>query len=112
MGALVEELRQDERRRRRVALLVVSACVAGVGAWLTAPFGIVLLTRGEAAGWALVAVGAVLAAATVVAILGARRAHRAPESRPGKPNPHFDEPQPSPDPRGGYSMNGSYLGSR
>ena len=111
MSALMEGLQREERRRRRVALLVVLSCVAGLGVWLTAPFGIVLLSRGDAVGWLLVAAGAVLLALTVVGILGARRSHRAAHSLPGKPNPRFDEPEPSPDPRGGYSMSGSYLGS-
>lgn len=112
MGALMEGLQREERRRRRVAALVVIACVTGAGVWLTAPFGVVLLTRGEALGWLLVAAGAVLLAATVIGAVGARRLHRAPQSLPGKANPRFDEPEPSPDPRGGYSMVGSYLGSR
>jgi len=111
MSALMEGLQREERRRRRVALFVVLSCVAGLGVWLTAPFGIVLLTRGEVAGWLLVAAGAVLLALTVVGILAARRTHQPVHSLPGKPNPRFDEPEPSPDPRGGYSMSGSYLGS-
>ncbi|WP_374006919.1 hypothetical protein [Leifsonia sp. LS-T14] len=112
MSALMAGLERDERRRRRVTLLVVVSCVTGLGTWLAAPFGVVLLTRGEPIGWLLLAAGAVLLAATVVAIAAARRVHRAPESVPGKANPRFDEPQPSPDPRGGYSTVGSQLGSR
>jgi len=111
MSALMEGLQREERRRRRVALLVVLSCVAGLGVWLTTPFGIVLLTRGEVAGWLLVAAGAVLLVVTVLGIIAARRSHRPPESVQGKPNPRFDEPEPSPDPRGGFSMSGSYLGS-
>ena len=111
MSALMEGLQREERRRRRVALLVVLSCVAGLGVWLTAPFGIVLLSRGDAVGWLLVAAGAVLLALTVVGLLAARRSHRPAQSLPGQPNPRFDEPEPSPDPRGGYSMSGSYLGS-
>lgn len=111
MSALMEGLQREERRRRRVALFVVLSCVAGLGVWLTAPFGIVLLTRGEVVGWLLVAAGAALLAVTVFCASVARRLHRAPESLPGKPNPRFDEPEPSPDPRGGFSMSGSYLGS-
>jgi hypothetical protein len=112
MSELMAGLRQDERRRGRVTLLVVLSSLTGVGTWLAAPFGIVLLTRGDAIGWLLVALGAVLLAATVVAIIAARRVHRAPSSASGKPNPRFDEPQPSADPRGGYSTVGSQLGSR
>ncbi|MGO4299799.1 hypothetical protein [Leifsonia sp. RAF41] len=112
MSALMAGLEQDERRRRRVALLVVVSCLTGVGTWLAVPFGVVLLTRDQPVGWALVAVGATLLAATVLAIVAARRVHRAPESASGKANSRFDEPQPSPDPRGGYSMVGSQLGSR
>lgn len=107
----MEGLRREERRRRRVALFVVLSCVTGAGVWLTAPFGIVLLTRGDMAGWLLVAAGAALLALTILGILAARRSHRPAQSLPGKPNPRFDEPEPSPDPRGGYSMSGSYLGS-
>lgn len=111
MSALLVGLERDERRRRRVALLWVLAFLAGAGTWLTAPFGIALATRNEPIGWVLIAVGAVLLAATVLAVVLARRLHRAPQSLPGKANPHFDEPRPSQDPRGGYSMNGSMLGS-
>ncbi len=111
MGALMEGLQREERRRQRVALLVVLSCVAGLGAWLTAPFGVVQLTRGDAAGWLLVAAGVVLLGVTLVGILAARRSHRAPQSVPGRPNARFDEPEPSQDPRGGFSMPGSYLGS-
>ncbi|MFP3380552.1 hypothetical protein SB767_29985, partial [Bacillus sp. SIMBA_069] len=75
-------------------------------------FGIVVLTRGDLLGWVLIAAGIVLLAATVVAIVAARRLRRAPESAEGKANPVFDEPRPSSDPRGGYSMVGSQLGSR
>lgn len=112
MSALLAGLERDERRKRRVASLVVLSCVTGLGTWLAAPFGVVLLTRDEPIGWVLLLVGAVLLAATVVAIVAARRVYRAPESAPGKANPRFDEPQPSPDPRGGYSTVGSQLGSR
>ncbi|WP_431247194.1 hypothetical protein [Leifsonia xyli] len=111
MSALMEGLQQEARRRRRVAGLVVLACLTGVGAWLTAPFGVVLLTRGDAVGWALVAAGAMLLAGTVLLGMAARRRHRPPESLPGKANPRFDEPEPSRNPRGGYSMVGSQIGS-
>ena len=112
MSELMAGLKQDEQRRRRVTLLVVLSCLTGIGTWLAAPFGIVLLTRGDAAGWLLVALGVVLLAATVFGIVAARRTHRAPSSASGKANPRFDEPQPSADPRGGYSMIDSQLGSR
>lgn len=111
MSALLVGLEQDERRRRRVALLWIVAFLTGAGTWLTAPFGIALVARGETAGWVLIAAGAVLLAATILAVVVARRMHRAPEVLPGKANPRFDEPVPSPDPRGGYSMGGSMLGS-
>ena len=111
MSALLAGLEEDERRRRRVALLWVVAFLTGAGTWLTAPFGVALVARGETIGWVLIAAGAVLLAATVLAVVFARRLHRPAESLPGKANPRFDEPEPSPDPRGGYSMNGSMLGS-
>jgi hypothetical protein len=59
----------------------------------------------------LLAAGVVLLALTVVGILAARRAHRTLDCGMGRPNPRFDEPQPSPDPRGGYNMAGTQLGS-
>ncbi|WP_431279240.1 hypothetical protein [Leifsonia poae] len=111
MSALMAGLEQDERRRRRVVLLVVLSCVTGLCTWLAAPFGIVLLTRGEPTGWALLAGGTIMLALTVVEILAARRAHHPPVSAAGRPNPRFDEPQPSPDPHGGLSMAGTQLGS-
>ena len=111
MGALMEGLLQEERRRRRVAALVVAALFAGVATWLSLPFGIVLLIRGEWIGALLVAFGVVSLTATGVAIVAARRARRPPESLPGKPNPRFGEPEPSRNPRGGYSMVGSQIGS-
>ena len=111
MSALMKELEQTERRRRRVALLVVVACLAGAATWLTGPLGVVMVVRGEPLGWALIAVGVLLLAATVVAIVAARRIHVAPVSAHGKANPAFDEPTPSPDPRGGNSMIGMGIGS-
>src|SRR6478735_7327286 len=111
MTQLMKEFEQAERRRRRSILFVVLACLTGLGVWLTAPLGIVELTRGSAIGWVLVAAGAVLLAATVLAIVAAVRLRAVPESLPGKANPRFDEPRPSPDPRGGYSLVGTQLGS-
>ncbi|MDR6612889.1 hypothetical protein [Leifsonia sp. 1010] len=105
------ELQRDERRRRRTALLVVLAILAAAGAWLTGPWGVVLLTRGEAVGWLLVASGVVLLAAAVAAIIAARRLRVPVESLRGKANPRFDEPEPSRNPNGGYSLAGSQLGS-
>ncbi|WP_314149459.1 hypothetical protein [uncultured Leifsonia sp.] len=111
MSAYMTEFDRIHRTRVRVAWLIVLAVVAGLGAWLTAPFGIVQLTRGDAAGWLLVAAGAVLLAACVVAIVLAVRLRVAPQSLPGRPNPAFDEPQPSKNPNGGYSLAGTQLGS-
>ncbi|WP_285117259.1 hypothetical protein [Leifsonia sp. fls2-241-R2A-40a] len=107
----MKQYEQVEKRRRRRILYVVLACVAGTGMWLTGPLGVVLLTRGMPAGWALVAGGAILLAATVVAIMAAVRSRVVPESQPGRANPHFDEPRPSQNPRGGYSAAGTQLGS-
>ena len=113
MSRLIEEYDRISSLRRKLAALVVLAVLAGVGAWLTAPIGVVLLARGSAAGWALVAVGLLLALACAGLIVGAVRvrASVAPQSRPGKANPGFDEPVPSQDPVPGYSWTGSYLGS-
>ncbi|WP_226657867.1 hypothetical protein [Leifsonia sp. LS1] len=111
MSVLMEKLERARRRRTRVVLLVAGAIVSGVSAWLAGPYGVVLLTVGDPVGWALVAVGVVLVAACVVAIVAAARAWVVPASLPGKANPSFDEPVPSMKPDGGYSMSGSYLGS-
>jgi hypothetical protein len=110
MTQLMRELEQTERRRRRRILYVVLACLTGAGAWLT-PLGVVELTRGSAIGWALVAAGTLLLAAAVIAIVAAVRLRAVPQTLPGKANARFDEPRPSQDPRGGYSMGGSQLGS-
>lgn len=106
------ELAQIERRKRRVAGTVALAVVAGIGTWMTAPVGIVLLTRGEGIGWPLAAVGVLLAAACVVAIVGAVRTARsvAIASLPGRANPAFDETAASPDPRPGAAWAGSQWG--
>ncbi|NEN04670.1 hypothetical protein G3T36_02190 [Diaminobutyricibacter tongyongensis] len=112
MSALMNGFEQLQRRRRRVAWLVVLACVAGVGTWLTGPIGAIMASTGNAAGWALLVAGVVLLAVTVFAIVAAVRLRVVPQSQPGAANPHFDEPQPSPDPRGGFSMNGSQIGGR
>lgn len=111
MTTNMQELEAVRRRRVRVRALAVAAVVAGIGAWAALPFGIVLLTRGEVGGWALVATGAVLLVACVLAIVGAVRSHAAPQSRPGRADPAFDEPSPSENPNGGYSSAGMQLGS-
>jgi NO-binding membrane sensor protein with MHYT domain len=112
MSELMGELALDERRRRGVTVLVVAACLAGIGVWLTGPLGIVMLTRGDAAGWVLLVAAVALAVAMVLAIVAAVRVRVAPSSLPGKANARFDEPQPSPDPRGGNAWIGSGIGSR
>jgi hypothetical protein len=108
----MDEFERVQRRRRRFALLVVVACVTGVGAWLTGPIGVIMVGMGNATGWALVAAGIVLLAVTVIAIIAAARGRVVPDSLPGAANPHFDEPQPSSDPRPGISWAGSGIGSR
>ena len=45
-----------------------------------------------------------------VAIVAAVRLRVIPQSQPGAANPHFDELQPSQDPRGGISGIRSWLG--
>ncbi|SEI15732.1 MULTISPECIES: hypothetical protein [unclassified Leifsonia] len=42
----------------------------------------------------------------------AHRLRLSAESLPGKPNARFDEPEPSRNPNGGYSLAGSQIGSR
>ncbi len=111
MSAHMQEFDRINRRKARFRLSVVAAVLAGVAAWAVLPFGIVLLTRGEAAGWALVVAGAVLVAACVAAIVGAARLRVAPQSLPGKANAAFDEPRPSGNPDGGYATAGMKLGS-
>jgi NO-binding membrane sensor protein with MHYT domain len=112
MGEHMQEFDRISRRKARTRWLVVAAVIAGVGAWATLPFGIVLLTRSEAAGWAFVAAGLVLVTACATAIVGAVRSRVAAHSLPGKANPQFDEPRPSANPNGGYSTAGMQLGSR
>ncbi len=111
MSEHMQELDRVNRRKARFRLLVVAAVIAGVAAWAVLPFGIVQLTRGEAAGWALVAAGVVLVAACAAAIVGAARFRVAPQSLPGKANPVFDEPRPSKSPNGGYSTAAMQIGS-
>ncbi len=111
MGVLMEEYERSRRNRSRVGVLVAAAVVTGIGAWLAGPYGVLLIVAGEPIGWALAVAGAVLLATCVVAIVAAARSRTTPSSLPGKPNERFDEPVPSQDPRGGYAMNGSYLGS-
>ncbi len=110
MGALMAEYESVRRRRGRVALLAAAAVPAGIGAWLTAPFGIVQLVAGEPVGWALVAAGAVLIAACVVAVVAAVRSRVAPASLPGKANARFDEPERI-DPRPGNAWIDHGIGS-
>lgn len=111
MRAYLSEFDRVRRARVRVAWLVIAAIATGIGAWLTAPFGIVQLTRGDMTGWLLVGAGAVLLAACATAILLAIRARIAPQSLPGKANPLFGEPVPSKNPDGGYATAGLKLGS-
>lgn len=108
------EFERVSRLRKRVRWLGVLAALSGIGVWLTAPFGIVLLVRGDASGWLLAGAGAVLAAGCVLAIVAAVRVRRlvAPQSLPGRANPGFDETAPSPDPRPGAAWSGSTLSSR
>jgi membrane associated rhomboid family serine protease len=112
MNALMDELERARARWRRVALLVVVAVLAGMGTWLTAPYGIVLILDGEQAGWILLAAGVLLLAVTVVCIVSAVRNRLRVESRPGKANPRFDEPEASQDPRPGGAWIDSGIGSR
>ena len=111
MSVHMRELAAVRRRQGRFAALVVGAVLSGAATWLTLPFGIVLLARGEVFGLALVVAGAVLLAACVVAIVGAVRARVEAQSLPGRPNPLFDEPRPSSNPDGGYSTAGMRIGS-
>jgi NO-binding membrane sensor protein with MHYT domain len=111
MSEHMQEFDRISRRKARTLWLVVAAVLAGAGAWATLPFGIVLLSRSETAGWALVAAGLVLVAACAAAIVGAVRSRVAPQSLPGKANPAFGEPRPSANPDGGYSTAGMKLGS-
>lgn len=113
MSVHMAELERVAGIRRRVGTLVTLAVIAGVGAWLAGPFGVVLLVAGDDAGWLLVGAGTLLLAACVTAIVFAARIRRAiaQQSLPGKENPHFDEPVPSQDPRPGIAWAGSQLGS-
>ena len=111
MSAYMTEFDRIHRTRVRVAWLIVLAVVGRRGAGGTGAVGVVEVTPRAAAGWVLVAAGAVLLAACVVAIVLAVRLRVSPQSLPGRPNPAFDEPQPSKNPNGGYSLAGTQLGS-
>lgn len=112
MNALMDELDRVRARGRRIALLVTLALVAAGAAWLTGPYGIVLVLAGEPMGWVLVAAGAIFLVVAAVCIVRAVR-RRAPADRGrGKANPRFDEPDASQDPRPGGAWIGSGLGSR
>lgn len=99
--------------KRRVVGIAAVAGLTGIGAWLTAPYGIVLLTRGEVIGWALLVLGVALAVGCALAVVAAVRAGRAvaPPSLPGRANARFDEPEPSQDVRPTTSWAGSLFGS-
>ncbi|WP_426623574.1 hypothetical protein ACPPVW_13200 [Leifsonia sp. McL0607] len=111
MSAHMQEFDRVIRRKARSRLLIVAAVIAGVSAWAVLPFGIVQLTRGDAAGWALVIAGAALVAACAATIVAAVRSRVVPPSLPGKANSAFDEPRPSKNPDGGYSTAGMRIGS-
>lgn len=110
MSDLMNEFANEQKRRTRFALLVVGACVAGVGTWLLGPLGVVMIGMGNIAGWAVVVAAAVLLAAMIVAIVFAVRTRVVRTSQPGKANPRFDEPEPSRNPNGGNAMIGSGIG--
>ena len=112
MGALVEEFDRIRARRRRVGVLIALAVLAGVGAWLTGPYGIVLLLAGEATGWMLAVAGILLLAAAVTCVVLAVRWRVTVTSSPGKADPHFDQPEASRDPRPGGAWIDSGIGSR
>jgi NO-binding membrane sensor protein with MHYT domain len=112
MSTLMSEYEQVQRRRRRFALLVVLACVAGVGVWLTLPLGIVVIGMGNQIGWGLLVVGLVLLAGMVVSIVAAARTRVVSPTSVGKPDPRFGEPEPSRNPVGGNGWIDSGIGSQ
>lgn len=93
-SSLAERYEAHHRLERRGRLALAGGIVATIGVWLTAPIGVVLLVAGNAAGWALVAVGVLLAAAAVLGFGTRVRIVRATAAQTvhGKANPHFDEP--------------------
>ena len=98
MATLIEQLDSQQRLRGRGRFAFIGGALTAVGFWLTAPFGVVLLLERNTAGWILVAVGAVLAAASVFLFGRARKVASAIVvlTKQGKANPHFDEPDAPP----------------
>jgi hypothetical protein len=108
--ALIEKMEQVQRHRRGTALRFVAGVVAGVGAWLTAPWGIVEISRGNLSGWLLTAIGVALTVAAVVAIVsGVRRSAR---PAPGRVPVTFGQVPPPPNPRPGLGWTSTGMDPR
>ncbi|MDN4614773.1 hypothetical protein P5G50_09930 [Leifsonia sp. F6_8S_P_1B] len=113
MSALMGEYEKGRRRAARFWMLLIAAFAAGVGVWLTLPYGIVLVAGdvGAVGGWGLAMLGAALLAGVVAAGVAAARVRVPVTSSPGKPNERFDRVDPSPDPEPGVVWSGAKLGS-
>ncbi|MCU1505397.1 MAG: hypothetical protein QOG18_1129 [Microbacteriaceae bacterium] len=107
---LIEQMEQVQRHRRGTALRFVAGAIAGVGAWLTAPWGIVEVSRGNVWGWLLTAIGVALAIAAVVAIVSGVR--RAATPTPGRVLATFGQVPPPPNPRPGLGWTGTGMDPR
>jgi hypothetical protein len=107
---LIENMERVQKHRRGTALRFVAGAVAGVGAWLTAPFGFVEISRGTASGWLLLVVGAAMAAAAVVAIVSTIR--RSARPNPGHVPATFGQVPPPPNPRPGLGWTGTGMDPR
>jgi hypothetical protein len=107
---LIENMERVQRHRRGTALRFIAGAVAGVGAWLTAPWGFVEVSRGTVSGWLLIVIGVALAVAAVLAIVSGIR--RTPRPVPGHLPPTFGQvPAPS-NPRPGLGWAGTGMDPR
>src|SRR5690242_12374313 len=113
MSALMGEYEKGRRRAARFWMLLIAAFAAGVGVWLSLPYGIVLIAGdvGAIGGWGLALLGVALLGCVVAAGVAAARVRVPVTSLPGKPNDRFDRVEPSPNPEPSVAWADAKLGS-